>query len=63
MTDSFKKAIGLLMFHNIPFEYHNCEYGEFLLGGCFVNHSLFNQLTLHTIWIILSVFTKQLKKL
>ena len=38
MTDGFKKAIGLLMFHNIPFEYHNCEYGEFLLCGYNVNH-------------------------
>lgn len=38
MTDGFKKAIGLLMFHNIPFEYNNSVYGEFLLGGHFVNH-------------------------
>lgn len=33
MTDGFKKAIGLLMFHNIPFEYGNCMYGEYLIGG------------------------------
>lgn len=38
MTDGFKKTIGLLMFHNIPFEYNNSEYGDFLLGGHFVNH-------------------------
>lgn len=37
MTDGFKKTIGLLMFHNIPFEYNNSEYGDFLLGGHFVN--------------------------
>lgn len=35
MTNGFKQAIGLLMFHNIPFEYGNCVYGEYLLGGQF----------------------------
>lgn len=35
MTDGFKKAIGLLMFYNIPFEYGNCQFGEYLIGGHF----------------------------
>lgn len=39
MTDGFKKAIGLLMFHNIPFEYGNCIYGEYLIGGHFTEDS------------------------
>lgn len=38
MTDGFKKAIGLLMFHNIPFEYGNCKYGEYLIGGHFTEN-------------------------
>lgn len=38
MTDGFKQAIGLLMFHRIPFEYGSCVYGEYLLGGHFVEN-------------------------
>lgn len=33
MTEGFKQAIGLLVFHNIPFEYGSCIFGEYLLGG------------------------------
>lgn len=38
MTDGFKQAIGLLMFHRIPFEYGSCVYGEYLLGGHFTEN-------------------------
>lgn len=37
MTDGFKKAIGLLIFYNIPFEYGNCQFGEYLIGGHFTD--------------------------
>lgn len=33
MTDGFKQIIGLLMFHNIPFEYGDCVYGRYVIGG------------------------------
>lgn len=33
MTDGFKQIIGLLIFYNIPFEYGDCVYGRYVIGG------------------------------